>query len=117
MQFPTEKITNCFSQFHRAIGIACKKAGEKNSPTCCSRASVASLNLSTTEPRNFCPVATFISNSPDDTEAFGHCFVAQRRAGDVLALTFVPGGGNAAPLQSVIASGYIDHDAIIATIT
>src|SRR2546428_8548700 len=93
MQFPTEKITNCFSQFHRAIGIACKKAGEKNSPTCCSRASVASLNLSTTQPRNFCPVATFISNSPDETEAFGHRFAEKIKPGDVLALTGGLGSG------------------------
>src|SRR6202011_527294 len=44
-------------------------------------------NLSTTQLLNFCPVATFISNSPDETEAFGRLFAENLKPGDLLALT------------------------------
>ena len=38
-------------------------------------------------------MATFISNSPDETEAFGRSFSKEVRAGDVLALTGELGSG------------------------
>ena len=39
-----------------------------------SLGSAFSLNVSTTQHLNFCPVATFISNSPGETESFGRQF-------------------------------------------
>jgi tRNA threonylcarbamoyladenosine biosynthesis protein TsaE len=38
-------------------------------------------------------VATFISNSPEETEAFGRSFAENLKSGDVLALTGDPGSG------------------------
>ena len=38
-------------------------------------------------------MATFISNSPEETEAFGRSFAENLKSGDVLALTGDPGSG------------------------
>jgi len=48
-------------------------------------------------------VATFISNSPDETEAFGHRFAEKIRTGDVLALTGGLGSGKTQFVKGLVA--------------
>jgi tRNA threonylcarbamoyladenosine biosynthesis protein TsaE len=48
-------------------------------------------------------VATFISNSPDETEAFGRRFTAKINPGDVLALTGGLGSGKTQFVKGLVA--------------
>ncbi len=48
-------------------------------------------------------MATFISNSPDETEAFGHRFAEKIRTGDVLALTGGLGSGKTQFVKGLVA--------------
>jgi tRNA threonylcarbamoyladenosine biosynthesis protein TsaE len=48
-------------------------------------------------------VATFISNSPDETEAFGQRFADEVKAGDVLALTGGLGSGKTQFVKGFVA--------------
>src|SRR5438034_7496873 len=86
MQFPLAKITNCFSQSHLEIDRVSNALGSENFQSFRSRGSVTSLNyqLSTI---NFFLVATFTSNTAEETESFGRQFVGSVKPGDVIALT------------------------------
>src|SRR5260370_4017177 len=92
-QSPTAKITNSSSQSHLDTEQVWRNVGEKNSRNSRSLASVVSLNVSATQLLNICPVATFISNSPDETGAFGRRFADDVKAGDVIALSCGLGSG------------------------
>src|SRR6266567_1720480 len=73
MQCRKEKTTNCFSPFHRTRANDCKLRGTRNFPTYRSRASAPSIENRKLKIEN-CRVATFISNSPAETEAVGRRF-------------------------------------------
>jgi tRNA threonylcarbamoyladenosine biosynthesis protein TsaE len=49
------------------------------------------------------PVATFISNSPDETEEFGRRFAKDIQAGDALALTGDLGAGKTQFVKGLVA--------------
>jgi tRNA threonylcarbamoyladenosine biosynthesis protein TsaE len=49
-------------------------------------------------------VATFISNSADETESFGHRFARNVKAGDVLALTGDLGSGKTQFVRGLVAA-------------
>src|SRR5437763_15413170 len=91
-----------FSQSRRAIGRACKKPGAKSFRNCRSRVSVLSLNYQLSII-NFFPVATFISNSAEETESFGRQFAEKIRPGDVLALTGGLGSGKTQFVKGLVA--------------
>jgi tRNA threonylcarbamoyladenosine biosynthesis protein TsaE len=60
--------------------------------------------VATTQHLNFCPVATFISNSPGETEFFGRQFAGNVKPGDVLALVGELGGGKTQFVQGLVAA-------------
>jgi tRNA threonylcarbamoyladenosine biosynthesis protein TsaE len=90
--YPMAKITNCFLQFGGVTAIAWKKAGERSSRESRSRVSVAFINHQPSTI-NRCPVATFISNSPAETEEIGRQHARELRAGAILALKGELGSG------------------------
>src|SRR4030095_7009826 len=53
---------------------------------------------------NFCPVGTFISNSPQETESFGRQFAGSLQSGDVLALTGELGSGKTQFVKGLVAA-------------
>ena len=69
----------------RDRAIACSEHGKRNSENCRSLASVACSQSSISKPST-CPVATFISNSPAETEAVGRRLAEDAEVGSVLAL-------------------------------
>ena len=60
--------------------------------------------MATIQHLNFCPVATFISNSPGETESFGQQFAEIVKRGDVLALVGELGSGKTQFVQGLVAA-------------
>src|SRR4029077_6285931 len=90
-QFQRAKTTNCCSPFRRVTETVWSENGERNSRSYRSLELVPSLNyLKTT---NFYSVATFISNSPADTEALARRLAEDVGVGSVLALQGELGSG------------------------
>src|SRR5437016_12414381 len=84
-RFQKAKITNCSLPFRRVNEHACSENGEGNSGNCRSLELARSLNYQV-KTTNFCHVATFISNSPAETQARGARLAADVGVGPVLAL-------------------------------
>ena len=85
MQFRTGKITNCSLRSRRDTASVCIEAGPGNSRRFRSPASGRSLN----PPHpilSLCCVATFISNSPGETQQFGRDFARKIDKGTVIGL-------------------------------
>ncbi len=103
MQCRKEKTTNCFSPFHRTRANDCKLRGTRNFPTYRSRASAPSIENRKLKIEN-CRVATFISNSPAETEAIGRQFAKDVDAGSVLALKGELGSGKTQFVKGLVAA-------------
>src|SRR5215216_4521717 len=80
------KITNCFLPFPRARANDCSALGRKSSRNWPSLELDSYIKDQASNVKH-CPVATFISNSPAETEAIGRQFaVKDVGVGSVLAL-------------------------------
>ena len=92
MQFQKAKIMNYSLPFRRVTEAAWSENGERNSGNFRSLESARSLGYQL-KPINSCRVATFISNSPAETEALGRRLAEDVGVGSVLALQGELGSG------------------------
>src|SRR6266511_2041306 len=111
--FRKAKITNCSLLFPRARANGCSAPGRESSRNCLSPASDSYVkhqirqrtdSLRRTSKIKHCPVATFISNSPAETQAIGRQFaVKDVGVGSILALKGELGSGKTLFTKGLVA--------------
>src|SRR3954465_15012641 len=102
MRFRMAKITSFFSRSPIATANASRKRGHESFQKLCLRRLARSFRNPQSEIRN-CAVATFISNSPEETEKFGREFAGKIDKGAVVALEGELGAGKTQFVKGLVA--------------
>ncbi len=103
MQFRKAKITNCSLPFPRARAGVCSALGSESSRTWPSLELDSYIKDQTPNVKH-CPVATYISNSPAETEEIGRQFaVKDVGVGSILALKGELGSGKTLFTKGLVA--------------